>query len=249
MIRRLLLTILAPAALLLAVSGCGPKYPACDKDDHCHEGEYCVNNKCQQCRTDGDCADGESCRSGACRPAGYCETNADCGPGQACRDNLCGPCLAATDCAPDQACVDGACVAAECQTDAECPAGLSCQGRRCVAQQPASTGTTTRHCELDPVFFDFDSSQIDEETRAVLQRNYECLLATGADVTLEGHCDPRGTTEYNMALGDRRARRTKKVLKAMGVDGNRLEPVSKGEEEADGYNARTYAEDRRVDFE
>lgn len=235
--------------VVIAAIGCGPKYPACAKDGHCNDGEFCVNGRCQQCRAAGDCAAGESCRDGVCRPAGYCEESADCAAGQVCRESTCGPCLAAADCGPDRACVDGVCVAAECRSDAECPAGLSCQGRRCIAAQQASGTAPAHRCELGSIFFDYDSAQIDDETRRVLQQNYECLMSSGARVTLEGHCDPRGTTEYNMALGDRRARRTKKVLKAMGIEGRRLDTVSKGEEEADGHDARTYAEDRRVDFE
>jgi peptidoglycan-associated lipoprotein len=249
MTTRQLLRILAPVALLLAVAGCGPKYPACEKDDHCQEGEYCVNNLCQQCRDDGDCAAGESCHDGACKPPGYCAENADCGSGQVCRDNLCGPCMSSDDCGPDGACVNGACIDAECQTDQDCPAGLACVGRICVPQQQPVAAALDHDCVLQPVYFDFDSSHIDDETRRVLQHNYECLLAAQERVTLEGHCDPRGTTEYNMALGDRRARRTKKVLKAMSVDPKRLKTRSKGEEEARGTGPSGWSEDRRVDFE
>jgi peptidoglycan-associated lipoprotein len=241
--------ILAPVVLVLVAIGCRPEYPACEKDGHCQEGEFCVNNLCQQCRDDADCAAGDSCHDGACKPPGYCRDSSDCANGQVCRDEVCGPCMSSDECGPDGACVDGACVAAECKTNDECPAGLECVGRVCVPQQQQAAVAPTKDCVLEPIYFDFDSSHIDDETRRVLQQNYECLLVAEERVTLEGHCDPRGTTEYNMALGDRRARRTKKVLKAMGVDPKRLKPVSKGEEEAKGKGPSGWASDRRVDFE
>lgn len=249
MTTRQLLEILVPVALALAVTGCKPKYPACEKDSHCPEGEFCVNNLCQQCRDYRDCGEGESCHDGACRPPGYCTVNADCGGGQVCRDSVCGPCLSSDDCGPDGACVNGACVDAECHSDEECPAGLRCVGRVCVPQQQSVATAPGHGCDLSSIYFDFDSSAIDEKTRRVLQRNYECLMQADTRITLEGHCDPRGTTEYNMALGDRRARRTKKVLKAMGIEPKRLKTRSKGEEEATGHGPSGWAEDRRVDFE
>ncbi len=55
------------SVLFLALS-CKPRYPACKKDGHCREGEFCVNGVCQQCREDGDCDDGMTCMSGVCRP-------------------------------------------------------------------------------------------------------------------------------------------------------------------------------------
>ena len=65
---------------------------------------------------------------------------------------------------------------------------------------------------------------------------------------LEGHCDPRGTEEYNLALGDRRARSVLKYLKRLGVQSNRLRPVSKGKLEATGSDEASWARDRKVLF-
>ena len=76
-----------------------------------------------------------------------------------------------------------------------------------------------------------------------------CLAKEEGAIVLEGHCDPRGTTEYNMALGDRRARRVKKLLGLLGMETAEIKTRSKGEEEALGYNEDTWANDRRVDFE
>ena len=104
-------------------------------------------------------------------------------------------------------------------------------------------------CELEPLYFQFDSSEVTPEMRAVLEHNYDCLLKRSGRVTLEGHCDPRGTTEYNMALGERRARMVHKLLGTMGLEKSRMRVLSKGEEEATGTSEASRAEDRRVDFE
>jgi len=236
------------AAVVTLAAACGPKYPDCDKDSDCLEQEYCVNGHCQQCRDHSDCADGLACEGGACAMVqGFCRSSDDCGGGQVCRDNRCGPCLSTGDCAEGMACRDGACVPSECATDADCPAGLGCVKYRC--QPVAAAEATESECDIESIYFEFDSSQFDDQMRRRLQDNYECLLRTAGRITIEGHCDPRGTTEYNMALGDRRARMARKMLKAMGIDPARIRTVSKGEEEARGHDAATYARDRRVDFE
>ncbi|MFO8072888.1 MAG: OmpA family protein [Polyangia bacterium] len=240
-------TILAAGIL---TAGCGPDYPSCEKDSHCHEGEYCVNNICQQCRDNGDCPEGQECAAGACRSIpDYCVQSSDCAEGQICRDNRCGPCMSASDCPGDQVCMDGRCGEAECRSDEECPAGLSCVNYRCQVDQSAQSQLGEGACELEPIYFDFDSSEVNPEMRRVLDDNYQCLMDRSGRVTLEGHCDPRGTTEYNMALGERRARRVARVLKAAGLERSRMKVISKGEEEATGRSEAGWAKDRRVDFE
>jgi peptidoglycan-associated lipoprotein len=101
-----------------------------------------------------------------------------------------------------------------------------------------------------PVLFDFDQSFVRPSDRPALQEaaNY---LAENRNVrmVLEGHCDWRGTTEYNMALGDRRASAVKNYLVSLGVPENRLETISKGDLEANvGGNESQMQMDRRVDL-
>ena len=230
----------------LLVVGCKPDYPNCEKDEHCREGEFCVNNLCQQCRGDQDCPEGQECSGGGCRDIpNYCATNADCAAGQVCRDNSCGPCISNDECGDGQICADGACIAAECQTDDQCPAGLSCVNYKCVVTEEAAPAAMPE-CSLDSVYFEFDSSEVDSAGRGVLDNNFACLQQRGGgQITLEGHCDAAGTTEYNMALGERRARMVHKLMKAMGVEGKNMRVVSKGEEESTGGNQ---SKDRRVDF-
>lgn len=81
------------------------------------------------------------------------------------------------------------------------------------------------------VHFAFDSSAIDNDARAIIEAHAGHLVANKKiKVTLEGHCDERGTREYNLALGERRAQAVKRMMKALGVAANRIKTVSYGKE-------------------
>ena len=85
---------------------------------------------------------------------------------------------------------------------------------------------------LAAVFFELDSATIAASYGDLLQKNAEWLKRwPSVRVTIEGHCDARGTSEYNLALGDRRARAVISDLTGLGVAGDRLTPVSKGKEQ------------------
>jgi outer membrane protein OmpA-like peptidoglycan-associated protein len=141
--------------------------------------------------------------------------------------------------------MNGTCGKAECQSDEDCPAGLSCVDYHCKVVEQAPQAVTG-DCELEPIYFPFDSSTLSDEMRNTVERNYDCYKKNGGSLKVEGHCDPRGTTEYNMGLGDRRARIVGKVLTTLGVEKNRLNMVSKGEEEATGNDEAGWAKDRKV---
>jgi peptidoglycan-associated lipoprotein len=82
------------------------------------------------------------------------------------------------------------------------------------------------------VFFDFDQSTLRDDARASLQKNAEWLRRwSSTRLTVEGHCDNRGTPEYNLALGERRASAVRDYLVSLGVSGDRIQAVSKGEEQ------------------
>ena len=86
--------------------------------------------------------------------------------------------------------------------------------------------TLNRDSPLDPVFFAFDSQAIDDEARATLDANATILRRyPNWVITLEGHCDERGTAEYNLALGERRALAARTYLVQVGVSGDRLRTV------------------------
>jgi peptidoglycan-associated lipoprotein len=104
---------------------------------------------------------------------------------------------------------------------------------------------------LKTIYFDFDKSNIRPDQQPVLEANARYLLEhPGIKILIEGHCDERGTIEYNFALGDRRATETKGFLATQGVSPDRIATLSKGEEEpADpGHNEEAWAKNRRAVF-
>jgi peptidoglycan-associated lipoprotein len=85
---------------------------------------------------------------------------------------------------------------------------------------------------LDDVFFEFDQSDLSDAGRAVLQKNSTWMKRwTSTRVTIEGHADARGTNEYNLALGERRAAVARDYLISLGIPTGRIDTVSKGEEQ------------------
>lgn len=101
------------------------------------------------------------------------------------------------------------------------------------------------------VHFEFDKSRITDEAAAVLQRKAEVLRQhPGLRITIEGHCDERGSLEYNMALGQRRAQSVQRYLTGLGVSAEQFSTVSYGEERpvAQGSNERAWAQNRRAEF-
>jgi len=84
---------------------------------------------------------------------------------------------------------------------------------------------------LQDIHFDFDKYNIRPDARLILKRNYEVLQgAPGAEVFVEGHCDERGTVEYNLALGQRRANAARDYLMSLGMGAGEVSTVSYGEE-------------------
>ncbi|RJR17803.1 MAG: peptidoglycan-associated lipoprotein Pal [Desulfobacteraceae bacterium] len=105
--------------------------------------------------------------------------------------------------------------------------------------------------ESENIYFDFDKYEIKPEAKTVLQKKAEWLLAnTRYSVRIEGHCDERGTNEYNLALGERRANAAKEFLTALGVPGARISIISYGEERpaVQGANEEAWAKNRRDEF-
>ena len=102
-----------------------------------------------------------------------------------------------------------------------------------------------------PVYFAFDSSKIEGEQMQRVEINADFLKKNpGLNVRIEGNCDPRGTQEYNLALGERRALSAKKSLIAQGVQSSQLTTMSFGEEKLllFGHDEISWAQNRRDDF-
>ena len=105
--------------------------------------------------------------------------------------------------------------------------------------------------DFTDAFFDYDRSDLRPDALTALEANARFLQANSeVRVTIEGHCDERGTTEYNLALGERRARAAQDYLTRFGIDGARLSTISYGEERPFdlGHSERAWAMNRRAHF-
>lgn len=105
--------------------------------------------------------------------------------------------------------------------------------------------------ESDHIYFDFDKAELKPEARAILVKKADWLRENpDYSVRIEGHCDERGTNEYNLALGERRASAAWRFLNALGVSGGRVSTISYGEERAAvyGHNEDAWSKNRRDEF-
>jgi len=129
-----------------------------------------------------------------------------------------------------------------CDTPQEMPAEVVCQ----PTITPGSCNDFVKNVG-DRVFFEFDKSLISDASRATLQKQAEWLKQyPGYKVTILGHCDERGTSDYNLALGERRAQAAYKILVSCGVSPSRITKCSKGKEDpvVAGNNEEAWAQNR-----
>jgi len=115
----------------------------------------------------------------------------------------------------------------------------------------ASLDDLNRNSPLKPVFFELDSSDLSRDGQRVLDENAGVLKRYASwTITVEGHCDERGTAEYNLALGERRAASARAYLVSLGISGDRLRIVSYGKEFPfdPGHDETAYAKNRRAHF-
>jgi peptidoglycan-associated lipoprotein len=241
-------------ASVMLMFGCGPKYPNCATDEHCQEqNEVCVNTLCKQCRDDSQCNSADPC--GACgatntcgKAPGCCTSDLDC-PGGRCWNTPgqnrgeCGP-----QCKDGQGCPAGQRCNAQnqCEPDWQCGAGTPCPaGKRCDENNKCVIACTT-----SPVYYDFNESRIRVDQQSTLGSNAECVNQMGKTVRIEGHCDERGTEEYNMALGERRANSSKGYLLNLGVASSSMRTVSYGEERpgCSESDESCWSQNRRTEF-
>jgi len=140
--------------------------------------------------------------------------------------------------------------------DAE-PAPAPAVSEAPITEAPAApavagaTLTTLTGAQLETVYFDYDSHVLSATARQALERNAKLLRQEPAvAVTIEGHCDERGSDEYNLALGERRATAVKSYLVTLGVAAERLAALSYGEERpvVAGQDEAAWAKNRRAAF-
>ena len=168
------------------------------------------------------------------------------------------------------ACLAVALIAAGCASKEQKPAEVS---SATTAPTPSTSGTAgqtsttrpqnTQSVTGDPlhdpsnilskrsVYFDFDSNAVKDEYRNMIQSHARFMNDNRSrNIRIEGNCDERGSREYNLALGQRRAESVKKVMSVLGVQDSRIETVSFGEEKPKnaGHDEAAWAENRRADI-
>ena len=115
----------------------------------------------------------------------------------------------------------------------------------------ASLDDLNKNSPLQPVFFELDSSDLTQAAQRSLDQDAGLLKKYGTwTITIEGHCDERGTAEYNLALGERRAASARAYLVSLGIPGDRLRIVSYGKEFPfdPGHDETAYSKNRRAHF-
>ena len=194
---------LALPLLAVALAGC----PRGAKDGNCKSSEDCAAQQ----------GYGKVCVEGKCQE---CGKNEDCPSGFVCQANKCAP-------------------KPECDEQTPCPSGQSCQAGRCTGTRtPVDTGASretapvTPACQVKAVHFDFDDASLKGDARDVLTSDADCLKQMkSTKIRIEGHCDERGTNEYNQHLGQRRAEAVRRYLVNLGISGATFDVVSFGEEQ------------------
>ena len=142
----------------------------------------------------------------------------------------------------------------------------ACSSQKTLEEQPVVDSEPTPEVTPEPVpvepvdpiaslaktvYFDFDVAELTMDTKDTLKEHALALSAnTSLTVTLEGHCDERGTVEYNLALGERRAQAVANYLMAHGVSRSQIETISYGEEQpvALSHTESAWAQNRRVEI-
>jgi peptidoglycan-associated lipoprotein len=244
--------------VLLLCAGCPARvsYPECKVDSDCADhGQVCASGFCRECRDDASCSakpGRPTCQNAVCVPKPECAKNDDCGAGRRCAESKCVPeCSDASDCGEGRKCSAGRCAEETCEGDADCSNGAACVDRHCQRQSFGHGPGQFCRCKLSVVRFGFDDATLTPEARQALSNDWQCLQQNSyRRVLLGGHADERGTTEYNLALGERRADAVRKYLVGLGADPRRLKTVSFGKERPfdAGHDDAAWARNRRVEL-
>jgi len=146
-------------------------------------------------------------------------------------------------------------VAPAASTPAKAPVKTEVVQEQSVKQAPVAESTAGQYeqmkSELNKIYFDFDSFKLSEPARSSLAKNADLLKKDSAEkVRIEGNCDERGSDEYNLALGEKRAKAAMQYLVTSGIPAERLSVISYGKEKpADpGHDEAAWAKNRRDEF-
>jgi peptidoglycan-associated lipoprotein len=118
-----------------------------------------------------------------------------------------------------------------------------------LAPAPAPE-TTFDVSDIVDVFYAFDKSELTSDSRDTLAQNAKLLKVGDVKIVIEGHCDERGTNEYNLGLGERRANAAKDYLVSLGISASRIKTISYGEEKpfGMGHDESAWKQNRRAHF-
>jgi peptidoglycan-associated lipoprotein len=120
-----------------------------------------------------------------------------------------------------------------------------------LGERPPAPMTRSGESPLDSIYFDFDRFALRSDAQSTLQSNAQLLRDNPSwQIQIEGNCDERGSDEYNLALGKKRAEAAKSYLMDLGIDSSRIATISYGEENpaAQGSNEMAWSKNRRDDF-
>ena len=233
-------------------TGCNSiKYPKCETDKDCKKknkenlDEVCYNKTCVECNQDSDCKNDYLCKEHKCEPE--CTTYAQCDDPKVCKSEKCEyECTQKSDCKEGYTCNEYKCeVELECTTDDQCNAPEVCINNECQ-MKVETVSESVKLCMLQKVNFDFNEYILTSDARTKLEEDADCIKSRPATIIIEGHCDERGTEEYNLNLGQKRANAVRAYLKRLGVNVS-IKAISKGEEEPinSGSDEDAWNENRR----
>jgi peptidoglycan-associated lipoprotein len=126
----------------------------------------------------------------------------------------------------------------------------SLDGMSDLGSELTADSDSGRAAGLQSVYFAYDSASLSSSTKAALAANAQILKATPMSIQIEGHCDERGGVQYNIALGEKRARAVRDYLVTLGVDRSKLSVISFGKERpiTFGHDESAWSKNRRANF-
>jgi len=241
---------------------CQPDTNICESDNECQRpdalGDVCVQGTCQECIEDAQCVeargDGYFCNSGRCDEKHKLSQLGE-------------PCTEADECTTSLGCINGVCqdpttisATITCHSTMDCATGFLCLNNICAEETPEQK-ERRKSCNTlfskqdnlarEAILFEFNDYALTTNSQQQLQMAAECISEFDTlGIVLEGHSDDRGTQEYNLALGEKRATTVRNYLKTLGADPEKFVVRSKGENEpvCERADETCWARNRRVEF-